>query len=612
MSFGIETAELGSLVTFQGGGTPATNKQSYWGGDIPWVSPKDMKTDEVGSSEDTITPEALANSAASLIPKNSLLVVVRSGILARTVPVARTTRSLAINQDIKALVPGKQLNPEYLHYVLRAAESELLKKVTKGATVHRLSTDSLRTLQVPVPPLAEQQRIVSILDEAFEGIAVAMANAEKTRFESRRLLASYRDSIFAELRSSEIIVNLAEVGTLITGNTPPTSDPANYGYAIPFVKPGDFMPDGSLVYDNQALSEIGQAYARSVPSNSALMVCIGATIGKSGFTDRTITTNQQVNAVVPKRGVEGRFLYWQMTTSRFQKAVLANAGQATLPIISKSKWGGLGIVLPSHGKQNQVLVQLDAVAFEQRSLVDIYNRMLVALTELKQSMLARAFLGEFTATKRISAVILFPRIIAQITPIDLHAGILAIAYERHRVHGQQASFGHVKAEKIAHMVEAHVGVDLGRTPIKDAAGPNDFNHLKKVEHRARMAGYFDVQRTGHGYRFLARPGLDAAIVRTRERLAEYSDPVNEIIDLMRPMDTAQAEIVATLYAAWNNLLLEGLRPSDEEIVTEARENWHEAKLQIDRERFLKALPWMRAKALIPSGRGKKVMPKVAA
>lgn len=144
MTEGWEQTTLGEVVSFKGGGTPSTEKPIYWHGDIPWVSPKDMKSSEVGDSIDKITGEAIEHSAASLIPKGAVLIVVRSGILARTVPIAVTTRPLAVNQDIKALCPARDVDPKFLYYYLQMAEPEILKLVTRGATVHRLSTNSLR------------------------------------------------------------------------------------------------------------------------------------------------------------------------------------------------------------------------------------------------------------------------------------------------------------------------------------------------------------------------------------------------------------------------------------------------------------------------------------
>lgn len=189
---------------------------------------------------------------------------------------------------------------------------------------------------------------------------------------------------------------------------------------------------------------------------------------------------------------------------------------------------------------------------------------------------------------------------------DLHAGILALAYRAHEHGGKLSYFGHVKAEKVAHMIEARLGIDLGRAPVKDAAGPNDYPHLKKVEHRARKAGFFDFQRVGRGYRVSVLPGFDKLIERTHDDLGERYEEVMRLIELMLPLDTERAEIVATVYAAWNNLLLDGLSASDEDIVRASREDWHPDKLKIERSRFFKAIGWMRDKELTPTGSGKRV------
>src|SRR3546814_20478195 len=107
------------------------------------------------------------------------------------------------------------------------------------------------------------------------------------------------------------------------------------------------------------------------------------------------------------------------------------------------------------------------------------------------------FSGELTDGRRESKVIPFPVVVSGITTTDLHAGILAMAYQVHERHGKQAEFGHVKGEKSSHLMEALVGIDPGRVQFKAAAGPNDVPPLQKGEHRARKAGYF-LYRRGAG------------------------------------------------------------------------------------------------------------------
>jgi hypothetical protein len=104
----------------------------------------------------------------------------------------------------------------------------------------------------------------------------------------------------------------------------------------------------------------------------------------------------------------------------------------------------------------------------------------------------------------------------------------------------------------------------------------------------------------------ATNSFDALLDKTAQALGERASEVDALINLLLPLNTRQAEIVATLYAAWNNLLLLGKSPNDDEIVYEARENWHASKLEIGREKFFKGLEWMRQQGLVPVGRGRYV------
>jgi len=154
---------LGDVCDFRGGGTPSKAVKRYWKGRIPWVSPKDMKFDVVSDSIDHISTEAIEDSATSLIPKGAVLIVVRSGILARIVPIAITGRELTINQDIKALCPNNMVETRFLYDLLESKMPILLSMVSRGATVHRLMTEQIRSLRFPLPPKAEQRRIVGLV-----------------------------------------------------------------------------------------------------------------------------------------------------------------------------------------------------------------------------------------------------------------------------------------------------------------------------------------------------------------------------------------------------------------------------------------------------------------
>jgi len=157
---------LGNLGVALGGGTPSKQRHEFWEGDIPWVSPKDMKRDVIDDSIDHVSELAVESSAAKLIDAPALLMVLRGMILAHSFPVAITSRSVTINQDLKALVLGDPRTAPYLLLAMRAAKNAVLSLVeTSSHGTCRLSAAAVLGLGVPIPPIAEQKRIVAKVEQ---------------------------------------------------------------------------------------------------------------------------------------------------------------------------------------------------------------------------------------------------------------------------------------------------------------------------------------------------------------------------------------------------------------------------------------------------------------
>lgn len=172
------TRPLGELVWLQGGGTPSKANSLYWSGNIPWVSPKDMKRWEIDDSEDHISVAATQESSAKLVKAGALLIVTRGMILARTVPVGRLTVDAAINQDMKALHAG-DIDAEFLLFAMRALNRGLLALVTKSThDTRKLETDKLLAFSVPVPSRDEQAAIVGYLKKLRDTLAAASERAD--------------------------------------------------------------------------------------------------------------------------------------------------------------------------------------------------------------------------------------------------------------------------------------------------------------------------------------------------------------------------------------------------------------------------------------------------
>lgn len=616
MKKGWTRKTLEEVCQFRGGGTPSKAINRYWSGDIPWVSPKDMKFDVVSDSIDHISHEAIDGSATSLIPKDSVLMVVRSGILARIVPIAITGRPLTINQDLKALCPNRGMDARFLYHLLHSKMDELLATVSRGATVHRLMTDQIRALEFFLPPLPEQQRIVRILDEAFAAIAVAKANTEKNLQNARALFESHLNAVFTQKGEGWEPTTLGEEVDLLAGFAFKSAQYTEKESDVRLLR-GDNIHQAQIRWDEVKRWPANDTkdYDRYHLNEGDVVLAMDRPWVKAGLKHATIATDDLPCLLVQRtarlRGgpnLENRFLKILIGSMGFTSHILGAQTGIGVPHISGQQIKDFEFARPPLPGQRRIADNLETLRSETQRLTRIYDRKIAALEELKKSLLHQAFSGKLTAA--VQEVVQPPVKPKTLSTTDLHAGIIAWAYQLHEGTKHESTFGHVKMEKMAHMVEAHFGIDLGREPVKDAAGPNDYPHLKKVEHRAKNAGFFLVQRAApNRYHCRKLRAFDEIVEKAKAELLDILPQIEQLLSLMVPMETKQAEIVATLYAAWNNLLLDGKRPTEEEIVLEARENWHPDKLDIERKRFFAGIEWMRNKGLVPTGKGKRVAEK---
>jgi type I restriction enzyme S subunit len=188
---------LADLVTIRGGGTPSKSDPFYWQGKIPWISPKDMKRRELSDAIDHISERATQESAAKLIEPGAVLVVVRGMILAHTFPSAVLRAPATINQDMKALIPKKDLLPEFLCALFWATNSRMLELVEKSThDTRKFQTEKLLGTNIVVPQLPEQRRIVAELDALQAEVDALKRLQAETATELDALLPSILDRAF--------------------------------------------------------------------------------------------------------------------------------------------------------------------------------------------------------------------------------------------------------------------------------------------------------------------------------------------------------------------------------------------------------------------------------
>ncbi|MFZ5555281.1 MAG: restriction endonuclease subunit S [Pseudomonadota bacterium] len=221
---GVTMTRLRDLGDWSGGNTPPKANAAYWtDGTVPWVSPKDMKIDEITSSEDRVSEAALKEGRVSLVPEGSVLVVTRSGILSHTLPVAVAKTPVTINQDLKALTPKSGVLPKYVAHALRGASRRILKECSKhGTTVASIETNALLDFKIPLVDLDEQRRIVAELEKQLSRLDEAVANLKRVKANAARLVGSVLiDATAGRLvqpsRAAWRTVQVCEAGEVLLG-----------------------------------------------------------------------------------------------------------------------------------------------------------------------------------------------------------------------------------------------------------------------------------------------------------------------------------------------------------------------------------------------------------
>lgn len=245
---------LKHMARFSGGGTPARDNPEFWSGDIPWVSPKDMKSELITGAEECITAAGLSGSSSSMVPAERVLMVVRSGILKHTIPVAINSVPVALNQDMKAIwLDTDYLSSPFFMRWVQGLNDDLLKVWLKqGATVESIEQDYLSDTLIPVPPVSEREQIVQRLDRETARIDALIE--KKTRF--IELLREKRQALIthAVTKGLDPNVTMKDSGVEWLGEVPEHWEMVPLKYVTPsltvgiVVNPSDYVADEGLPF----------------------------------------------------------------------------------------------------------------------------------------------------------------------------------------------------------------------------------------------------------------------------------------------------------------------------------------------------------------------------
>ena len=385
---------VGEAFRVVNGGTPKTGVTAYWEGPHQWITPAEMgglNSPRLSESRRTLTDDGL-RVGAELVPANSIILSSRAPIghlVINDVP-------MAFNQGCKGLVPSHGIDTKFAYYFF-LLNVPLLESLGTGATFKELSGGKLKELEFRFPELAEQHRIVALLDEAFAGIATAKANAEKSLRNAREVFDAYLDAMFA---SCDDVVE-ARLGDLVTRLTNGYVGPIKGVYVasgVPYLL-ARHVRNNKLSFDGKTYisDSFNQKNKKSILKAGDVLLVQSGHIGHSAVvTPEHAGHNCHAMIVItPIDGVmTGDFLSLLFNSAQMRKEFDAIRSGSTVPHLTCKEVREMTIRLPSIAMQTRMVARSKELDAEALHLESLYTRKLAALDELKQSLLHQAFSGQ--------------------------------------------------------------------------------------------------------------------------------------------------------------------------------------------------------------------------
>lgn len=392
MKKGWEIKTIGDVCDVVNGGTPKTGVSAFWDGPHQWITPAEMgkrSSPYISCTERTITDDGLQNSSARILPPHSVILSSRAPIGHLVI----NTKPMATNQGCKGLIPGCHIDHKFLFYYLTSIVA-LLNDLGTGATFKELSGGKLKEVHIPIPPFSEQQRIVRILDKAFDGIAIAKANAEKNLRNARALFESHLNNVFTKRGEGWVEKRLGEVCVLKSGTTVNAALEKADG-DLPYIKVADMTHTGNekeIVSSSRFLNIVDIGKNAIFPSGTTIFPKRGGAIltNKKRLTVVPICADLNIMGVVPGKNLYPKYLYFYFLNVNMRQI----GSGSSIPQINNYDIEPLVISFPESVKQQaEIVCKLDELSAETQRLESICQRKLVALDELKKSLLHQAFNG---------------------------------------------------------------------------------------------------------------------------------------------------------------------------------------------------------------------------
>jgi type I restriction enzyme, S subunit len=351
---------LGEIGIFSGGGTPETGNLSYWGGEIQWFTPTEIKRDYVNRSLRTITDLGLKKSSAKLLEIGTILITTRATLG----DVAITTKVCSTNQGFQSLTVYEENYNVFIFNWLKKNKFELVKRAN-GSTFPEISKSEIEQISLLIPSLPEQTKIANFLTATDQKIEILK--------EKKSQIQQYKKGIMQQLFSQEIrfknnngkdypdweVKSLGELGNFIGGGTPETGNSSYWGGEIQWFTPTEIKRD-YVENSLRTITDLGlKKSSAKLLEIGTILITTRATLGDVAITTKLCSTNQGFQSLTVYEENCNVFIFNWLKENKFELVKRANG--STFPEISKSEIEQISLSIPSLPEQIKIANFLTAI-----------------------------------------------------------------------------------------------------------------------------------------------------------------------------------------------------------------------------------------------------------
>lgn len=279
---------------------------------------------------------------------------------------------------------------------------------------------------------------------------------------------------------------------------------------------------------------------------------------------------------------------WRLQTDKFMNF--------TLPILSIKE-------------QQDIANFLDEKCYEIDKIINQKQRLIIELESYKKNLIYECTTGKIDIpeiemhNEPIAVYPLFPVVL----PTNKKRFAQAILASKVIETAHSSQFGRVKLEKMLYTLESHIGFDFETEYKREIAGPLDGSIYQCENMISQRNKWFSITKNKYGVKYSPTKEMSKYKTYYKKYYAEYDSEINRVINIFKPLSTDEAEILATLYASWNDFIITGNTFNDEDIVNDVMNNWHDSKKRFSKETWFNAIEQMKKQDLVPKGYGKKTV-----